>query len=78
MQAWNPVENKLPDNLLEITNQDNTYSVVVDELQYRRWQQGEGLIQNMFPNLNADDREFLMTGITPEQWDAMFSCDLDG
>ena len=27
------------------------------------------LIQNAFPQLNADEREFLMTGIKPEEWD---------
>jgi hypothetical protein len=26
---------------------------------------------NVFPNLNADEREFLMTGYTPDDWDAM-------
>lgn len=26
------------------------------------------LIQKIFPNLSADDREFLKTGITPEEW----------
>jgi hypothetical protein len=31
------------------------------------------LIQEAFPNLNADDREFFKTGITGEEWDAMFS-----
>jgi len=31
------------------------------------------LIQNAFPNLSADDREFFKTGITTEEWDAMFS-----
>lgn len=25
-------------------------------------------IQQILPNLSADDREFLMTGITPEEW----------
>jgi hypothetical protein len=34
-----------------------------------RWCDGE-YIQNVFPQLNADQREFLMTGITPEEWDA--------
>ena len=29
------------------------------------------LIQNIVPHLNADEREFLMTGITKEEWDAM-------
>lgn len=30
------------------------------------------LIQNAFPNMNAEDREFLMTGITPDAWKEMF------
>ena len=34
---------------------------------------GEGkMIQNAFPGLSANDREFLMTGITPEEWSKMF------
>ena len=27
------------------------------------------LIQEAFPNLSPDEREFIMTGITPEEWD---------
>ena len=27
-------------------------------------------VQDAFPTLSADDREFLLTGITPEEWDA--------
>jgi hypothetical protein len=26
------------------------------------------LIQDAFPHLSPDDREFLLTGITPEEW----------
>jgi hypothetical protein len=29
------------------------------------------LIQDAFPDLSPDDREFLMTGITPEEWDSL-------
>ena len=29
--------------------------------------QGE-YIQNLFPKLNPDEREFLLTGITPAEW----------
>lgn len=29
-------------------------------------------IQNVFPDLSADQREFLKTGITPEEWEAEF------
>ena len=30
------------------------------------------LIQDFFPELNADEREFIMTGCTPEEWNAMW------
>ena len=29
-------------------------------------------IQNAFSNLNAGQREFILTGITPEEWDNAF------
>ena len=32
------------------------------------WRNGE-LIQDVAPELSLDEREFIMTGITPEQWD---------
>jgi hypothetical protein len=35
--------------------------------QISRWRTGE-LIQDAMPNLSADDREFIKTGITPEEW----------
>lgn len=49
----------------------NTMDLPITEEQIARWQSGT-LIQNAFPNLNADQREFLMTGILPEEWDVMF------
>lgn len=41
---------------------------------FRAWDAGE-LIQNAFPTLSADEREFVKTGITPQEWDAMFGED---
>ena len=38
---------------------------------FQAWQSGE-LIQNAFPELSADAREFIKTGITPEEWEAVF------
>ena len=29
-------------------------------------------IQGIFPELSNEDREFLISGITPEEWDATF------
>ena len=36
-----------------------------------RWQAGE-FIQDAMPGLTPAEREFLMTGITPEEWAEMF------
>ena len=30
------------------------------------------LIQHIFPELTADQREFILTGITPEEWDELY------
>jgi hypothetical protein len=38
------------------------------------WQTGM-LIQNAFPMLSADQREFIKTGITPQEWEEMFGED---
>ena len=35
---------------------------------YRLWLKGD-LIQHAFPMLNEDQREFIMTGMSPEQWE---------
>jgi hypothetical protein len=57
------------------SGQTNTMSfdMTDDEFTARvaRYQDG-ALIQDAFDNLNADEREFLMTGITPAEWDAAF------
>ena len=55
-----------------ISMKDHTREIDVTQSQLDRWKAGE-LIQNVMPNISADDREFLMTGITPEEWDAHFS-----
>jgi hypothetical protein len=41
---------------------------------YNAWVGGE-LIQNAFSTLDAGQREFIKTGITPEEWDQMFGED---
>jgi len=30
------------------------------------------LIQEVFPNLSSDEREFIKTGVTPEEWKNIF------
>lgn len=41
---------------------------------YLRWRKGE-LIQKAFPMLNAAEREFIISGVTPEEWNAVFGPD---
>lgn len=40
-----------------------------------RWQLQGKFIQDAFDNLSSDEREFLITGITPEEWKALFGED---
>lgn len=46
----------------------HTMTLALTEPQYSDWL-GGALIQNALPHLSADEREFLMTGITPEEWE---------
>jgi hypothetical protein len=39
--------------------------------QLLRWQRGE-LIQDVMPHLSAEDREFLISGCTQEEWDKLW------
>ena len=49
------------------TGKTHTREIDVTDAQIDAWQQG-GLIQDVMPHLSPDDREFLMTGVTPEEW----------
>jgi len=44
----------------------------ITKAQLDAWVDGM-LIQNAFPQLDADEREFLMTGITPAEWNEAFA-----
>jgi hypothetical protein len=43
----------------------------ITEEQLAAWRDGM-LIQTAMPQLTPDEREFLMTGISKEEWDAAF------
>ena len=49
------------------TNKQNEMTLPITQEQLKRWQDGE-LIQNVFPHLNEDEREFMVTGATPQEW----------
>jgi hypothetical protein len=54
-----------------VTQRENTLEIPVTPEQLLRWQSGE-LIQKAMPGLTADQREFLMSGMTAEDWKATF------
>ena len=39
--------------------------------QYAAWLGGM-MVQDAFPNLSVGEREFILTGITPSEWDTTF------
>jgi hypothetical protein len=60
-----------------ISGKSNTMDLNVTQAQLDLYAQGQELIQNVFPNLNADEREFIKTGITPTEWTEMFGSEED-
>ncbi len=50
----------------------NVMEIDVTQEQLRSWRQDGVLIQNAMPHLTPDEREFIKTGITPEEWDSAF------
>ena len=54
-----------------LTGVRNTIDLPVTEAQVNEWRGGRN-IQEVMRNLNDDQREFIMTGITPESWEEIF------
>lgn len=54
-----------------LTGITRTLDIPVTQLQLDRWESGT-LIQNAMPDLTADEREFIVTGIIAEEWDNAF------
>jgi hypothetical protein len=50
------------------TGEENVMELDVTYEQLVAWRRG-GLVQNVFPNLNADEREFLISGSLPGEYD---------
>ena len=51
-----------------LTGIDRTKTFDITYDQYYAWYTEGELIQNAMPNLSASDREFIMTGMTDEEW----------
>jgi len=53
------------------TGKLNEMEIDVTLAQLAEWESGT-LIQRAMPNLTPDEREFIMTGITADEWDKTF------
>ena len=53
------------------TGVERTLDLPITEEQLSAWKDGT-LIQDAMPKLSADEREFIMTGVTAEEWDNEF------
>lgn len=54
-----------------LTGRTTTRDLAITDDQVREYTNG-GLVQNVFPHLTAGDREFLVTGITEQEWAEVF------
>lgn len=54
-----------------LTGKIHNLEIDISPEQWKRWKAGE-LIQDVCPHLSADDREFLISGSTKEEWDQFF------
>jgi hypothetical protein len=55
----------------QLSGKTHSMEIDVSEKQIALWREG-ALIQDVMPNLSPDEREFIMTGITPDEWAAEF------
>lgn len=55
----------------QLTGVIRTREIDVTEEQLQQWKAGRS-IQWLLPHLSAEDREFLLTGATSEEWDEAF------
>ena len=55
--------------------QFNTMDVNITREQYNRFIEGKENIQTIMPNITADEREFLISGLLPDEFDQLFNND---
>lgn len=54
-----------------LTGVTRVKEIVLDPDDLARYEMGDDLIQRCFPYLSASDREFIMTGITDDEWETL-------
>jgi hypothetical protein len=59
-------------NKSKISGKIRSMDLDVTEEQITRFISGRFTIQDCFPNLSADEREFIKSGITADEWEETF------
>ena len=55
-----------------LSGEVHSMELPITSKQLSTWESGKGLIQEVFPKLTSAQREFIMSGITQEEWDNAF------
>lgn len=56
-----------------LTDKLHSMELAITSKQLDEWDSGRGpVIQEVFPDLTSSQREFIMSGITQEEWDNAF------
>ena len=55
-----------------LTGKSNIMQLDITLDQLHQWENGLGLIQDIMPNLTASEREFIMSGMTDDDWNEAF------
>jgi len=49
-----------------------TKDLPITPVQYVKYIRGEGHVQDIMPDLPPEDREFLISGVTQEEWEELY------
>jgi hypothetical protein len=55
-----------------LTGNENVRDIPAEPKDIFSWEAGEGSVSELMPYLNQEDRDFIATGITKEEWNALF------
>jgi hypothetical protein len=62
----------LIEKVSQLSGKKSSMELDVTQEQLDLYAKGVEKVQDVFPNLSPSEREFLMTGITPNEWDGLF------
>ena len=70
---WTVVDSEHLDvtNTSNYSGREHTIRIKITPSQFTLWCSG-ALIQEAFPELTPDEREFIISGITKEEWNELF------